>query len=169
LDEAASLANDQGLRTMRLEDAEKLAARLMDEHGLTARGWKFGFDRATRRFGHCSYKRKTITLSRRLTLLNDAAAVRNMILHEIAHALLPQGAGHGRAWRELAISIGCDGQRLHSAIAEPKWLALCPACGHRVEYRRRRESLACKRCCRGVYDPRFKFIWRPIETGSQSR
>lgn len=148
---------------MNLHDAENLAARLMDEHRLLAKGWRFAFDRATRRFGHCHYTRKTISLSRRLTSLNEVAVVRNTILHEIAHALLPQGAGHGRVWRKLAVSIGCDGRRLHSAATEPKWLAICPGCGHQVKYQRRRKSLACGRCCKGVYDPRFKFTWRPIE------
>lgn len=149
---------------MKLDEAENLAVQLMDEHGLSARGWRFAFDRATRRFGHCHYTRKTISLSRRLTSLNETAAVRNMILHEIAHALLPRGAGHGPVWRKLAVSIGCDGRRLHSAVTVPKWLATCPACGREVRYQRRRTKLACRRCCKGVYDPRFKFTWRPIET-----
>ena len=153
---------------MNLEDAENLARRLMDEHGLIAQGWRFAFDRAARRFGQCSYKRKTISLSQPLTLLNEPTKVRNTILHEIAHALLPKSAGHSLAWRSLAVSIGCDGQRLHSAITAPKWLATCPACGHQGKYHRRRKSLACGRCCKGVYDPQFKFTWHPIETEPQS-
>jgi predicted SprT family Zn-dependent metalloprotease len=153
---------------MNLDDAENLGKVLMDEHGLLAQGWRFAFDRAARRFGRCNYKRKTISLSRPLTLLNDQAQVRNTILHEIAHALLPKGAGHNQAWRSLAVSIGCDGQRLHSAITAPKWLATCSACGHQVKYQRRRKGLACRRCCNGVYDPQFNFTWHPIETDPQS-
>ncbi len=146
---------------------KRLAVRLMARHGLLALGWRFEFDRATRRFGLCDFKRKTISLSRRLTLLNDPGEIRNMILHEIAHALLPQGTGHGRAWRELAISIGCDGKRLHSAATEARWIATCPACGKQVERQRQRESLACARCCKGAYDPRFRFTWRRIESGDE--
>lgn len=153
----------------KLDDAQRLAVRLMAQHGLLALGWRFEFDRATRRFGRCDFKRKTISLSHRLTLLNDPGEVRNMLLHEIAHALLPQGTGHGRAWRELAISIGCDGKRLHSATTEPRWIATCPACSAQVKRQRRRESLACARCCKGAYDPRFRFTWRRIEAGAEQQ
>jgi len=118
----------------KLDDTERLAARLMARHGLLALGWRFELDGATRRFGLCDFERKTISLSRRLTLLNDAGEIRNTILHEIAHALLPPKTGHSRAWRELAISIGCDGNRLHSAAMPAKWVATCPACGRQVQY-----------------------------------
>jgi predicted SprT family Zn-dependent metalloprotease len=143
------------------DEAQELALELMGEHGLTVGGWNFAFDRAARRFGSCSHRRKVISLSRRLTELNDRAEVRNTLLHEIAHALLPPATGHRRAWRDLAVSIGCDGRRCHAALTEPRWVATCPACGRRSKYHRRRTRLACARCCRGVYDPRYRFTWEP--------
>jgi predicted SprT family Zn-dependent metalloprotease len=159
----------QAAAPSKTEDAERLAVRLMAHHGLLALGWRFEFDRASRRFGYCNYKRKVISLSRPLTLLNDVGEVRNTILHEIAHALLPPKTGHSAAWRELAISIGCDGKRLHSAKTEAKWIATCPACGNQVKYRRRRSKFACARCCKGLYDSRFNFTWLPIEKASDER
>ena len=75
----------------------------MARHGLG--DWTFQFDRAKRRFGACNYTTRTISLSRTLTRLNDDAAVRETLLHEIAHALTP-GAGHGPAWQVKCLEFG---------------------------------------------------------------
>ena len=76
----------------------------MQQHGLSAQGWRFQFDHARRRFGACRYGRKLITLSRPLVLLNPEAEVRDTILHEIAHALCP-GDGHGVRWKQKCREI----------------------------------------------------------------
>ena len=94
-----------------LGDAEQLARYQMALHGLS--GWDFRFDRATRRFGCCNFSRRTISLSRSIVLLNPADRVRATVLHEIAHALAGPGAGHGKAWREIALRIGSDGRRCY--------------------------------------------------------
>ena len=75
-----------GSKTSRmiLKDAEALAHQLISDHGLS--DWHFEFDRAVRRFGFCMHRARTITLSKRFTLLNPEPEVRNTILHEIAHA-----------------------------------------------------------------------------------
>jgi hypothetical protein len=54
--------------------------------------------------------RKYVDKRHTLTLARSA----NTIPHEITHALLPPKTDHSRARRELAIFIGCDGERLHS-------------------------------------------------------
>ena len=95
-----------------LNDATKLAALYMGLHGLD--DWHFRFDRATRRFGCCNHKSKTISLSGHLVSLNDKRDVRDTILHEIAHALAgPKVRPHGREWRQIAIRIGCNGRRCY--------------------------------------------------------
>jgi hypothetical protein len=86
------------------QDAETLARQLMAKHRLTR--WEFRFDRAVQRFGCCNHLDRRITLSLALTLVNDRARVRDTILHEIAHALVGTGYGHGPFWRKKARQIG---------------------------------------------------------------
>jgi SprT protein len=139
--------------------AKNLAEQLMRQHGLE-RAWTFVFDRSKVRFGKCDYRRKQISLSRYLVELNDEAEVCDTILHEIAHALAPRGAGHGPAWRTIALTIGCNGQRCYGRHVQrppPKHKGTCPSC-RRVIYRHRRNALACARCT-NVFDLRFAFVW----------
>lgn len=112
--------------------ARTLAIELMKKHGLT--GWHFRFDHARRRFGSCQPTEKLITLSRPLTLLNTIDQVRDTILHEIAHALVP-GDHHGSKWKAMCRKIGAKPERCFT----PKQVAMpprppttyeigCPAC-----------------------------------------
>ena len=82
---------------MNLYEAAHLAKELMTRHGLA--GWSFEFDHARRRFGRCDYTHRRITLSKPLTFLNPIEEVRDTLLHEIAHALAGERAGHGAKWR----------------------------------------------------------------------
>jgi predicted SprT family Zn-dependent metalloprotease len=146
-----------------LISAQRLAKSLMAEHGLVA--WSFKFDRAIRRFGSCWPSRKAITLSWRLTLLNDESQVRNTILHEIAHALTP-GDGHGAKWRAACRRLGIEPERCFTAdeVAMPTKSASryeigCTACAwwharHRINGR----TLVCRRCKKPV-------IYRERTTG----
>lgn len=147
---------------MNLQEAENLARALMQQHSLV--GWVFIWDRAKRRFGYCSYSKRTISLSKILTELNPESEVRDTILHEIAHAKVGAGVHHGKAWREVAEALGAKPERCHSAIQEPKtWKGICPSCGIEVFRYRRRFRVACLECCnsynKGRFDPQFLFKW----------
>ncbi len=147
---------------MKLAEAQKLALALMKTHGLA--DWHFSFDRAKRRFGSCQYQRKLITLSRYLTLLNPEAQVRETILHEIAHALVPK-AGHGKKWQEKCLELGIRPERCYSSseVNQPDapYQLVCPYCQMRIpRYRKPRRIFACKRCCErynaGRFDARYQ-------------
>ena len=144
---------------MNFDDAHSLATNLMSKHKLP-REWSFGFDRSKVRFGKCDYRHKRISLSRYLVEANGVEAVRETILHEIAHALAPRGAAHGPVWRAVAQSIGCNGSRCYGnevARPKPRFQGSCPGCG-RIIHRHRRTAIACGKCA-AVYDPRFAFRW----------
>jgi predicted SprT family Zn-dependent metalloprotease len=94
---------------MDMADAEKLATQLMHQHGLD--GWQFKWDRATKRLGSCNYTRKRITLSAHQTKNRQELEVKDTILHEIAHALLPPRTGHGKLWKAKCVEIGAKPQR----------------------------------------------------------
>jgi len=151
---------------MKLEDAETLAIGLMEKQGLN--DWEFCFDNAVRRFGACHYQKKLITLSPHLTQLNDESYVRKTILHEIAHALAWIGFkehGHGRKWKEIANAVrntpkSCSSRRV--TVPNPKFVGICPNCGHTI-LKNRRDKTACRKCCNafnyGKFSEEFLFNW----------
>ena len=147
------------------EKARDLAHTLMARHGLG--DWTFKFDRAKRRFGACNYTTRTISLSRTLTRLNDDAAVRETLLHEIAHALTP-GAAHGPAWQAKCLEFGISVQRCYTSaeVVQPpsRYLLVCDTCGLEVpRHRKTTLPVACRDCCMkrngGRYSARYALRW----------
>lgn len=157
---------------MKLTEAKGLALELMRQHGLVdnelgSPNWQFDFDTSVRRFGACHWNTRKITLSAKLTALNDLERVQRTLLHEIAHALAGHRAGHGPQWQSICKAIGGDGQRLYSssdtATVTKSVTGTCPNC-KRVLKRHRRSAIACGACCRkynhNKYDERYKIIWQ---------
>lgn len=151
---------------MKLQDAKALAQDLMRQHGLTEKGWYFAFDSSVRRFGACHWRTNKITLSEKLTTLNDETRVRQTLLHEIAHALAGPKAHHNDVWRAICVRIGGDGQRLYTeantVTVGRKVTGTCPNC-KRVIKRHRRSAIACGQCCRkyngNKYSEKYKIVW----------
>jgi len=156
---------------MELHIVYQLARKLMNEHGLA--DWQFQFTSSRRKFATVWFKKRKMTFSRELTLINTEAIVRNVILHEIAHAVAGHDAGHGPAWKQVARSLGCDGERCYDSSrtlvakkAEQRYIGTCPNCGAvaRRNVKPRKCLLACKACCvrysGGIFDPRFAFRWK---------
>lgn len=94
-----------------------LALKLMEQHGLLDQGWTFNFDRAKSRLGQCNYSAKQITVSKYMSAYANEETLTQVLLHEIAHALLPiygpngKKIGHGLIWKQKAASIGYTGKR----------------------------------------------------------
>ena len=146
---------------MELRNLYTLARDLMSQHGLGG-DWSLTVDSSKRRFGVCRYTTKTISLSMPLVKLNSEEQVKNTILHEIAHALVGSGNGHGRRWKAQAQMIGAKAERCYGeeVITPPKkWTATCSNC-QRVIKRHRRTKIACRRCCRGRFNTAYMFIWK---------
>jgi predicted SprT family Zn-dependent metalloprotease len=137
---------------MDLQKARELAVGLMVEHGIEPT-WNFQFDHSIRRFGCCNFRTKTIQLSMKLTELNDYDNVRDTILHEIAHALVGVGQGHGWKWKLTAIKIGCNGKRTYDSatvnLPPKKYRGTCEKCGYTFTRNRQRRS-SC-----GICDHKF--------------
>lgn len=148
---------------MKLEDAKAMARGLFEKYGLT--DWTFGFDRAKTRNGQCRYDQKRITLSVYMVATAEDWSIRDCLLHEIAHALAPRGAGHGPSWRATAERIGATPSRCNNRGVMPARdkIGHCGGCGK--EFRaHRRANTACRDCCvkfnHGRYDLRFKIQWK---------
>ncbi len=149
---------------MRLNVARHVAELLMDKHGLTAQGWRFGWDNARCRFGICRHGQKLITMSKSLVMLNDAERVSRTILHEIAHALT-RGKGHTLPWKMKCLEIGLSNPErcyntANTEIVKPPFVATCPGCRteHRV-FRHGKRRKSCGRCAKG-FDPRFELVFK---------
>jgi len=145
-----------------LIEAGALARRLLDDHGLG--DWQLVFDGAKTRAGICRYEARQIGLSRPLTALHSEAQVTDTVLHEVAHALAGPAVGHGPAWKELAVRIGCSAARCvpeEAPRVDAPWVGTCPA-GHTVSrHRRPARVLACKQCSpRFSPDAVFEWRWR---------
>jgi predicted SprT family Zn-dependent metalloprotease len=153
-----------------VNDATRLTREKLALHGLTDKGWTVQFDRARRRFGQCRHNERVIRLSTPLVSLNEREKVLNVILHEIAHALVGPQHGHDRTWRSMAAAIGAKPERCYTeadvVTTQAIYVGTCPSCGqqhHRHAIRGWLATRACKACCdkfnRGRYDARFVFTW----------
>ena len=114
---------------MEIDEAIALTRQILAQHGLD---WQVKADHARRRAGACHHAKKTITLSRVLLPLYPKEAVRNVILHEIAHALAGARAGHGPKWKKIATQLGASPRaKLPASLptAPAPWIGRCPA-GH---------------------------------------
>jgi predicted SprT family Zn-dependent metalloprotease len=136
---------------MRLSEAQTVAENLMSDHGL--HNWTFEFNNRKRSLGICRHRLNVIGLSTYLLPSMDLDIVTNTILHEIAHALVGSGHGHGHIWRRKALEIGCDGERCSSLEIDEnsvaKYVATCPDCGQKYNKHRRPKRLGCCRCIGG--------------------
>jgi len=154
--------SDPGSRLLRVElwDVQALAMALMREHGVAGE-WHLGWDHARRRAGMCRFQTRTITLSRHLMELYEPHHVREVVLHEIAHALVGPAHNHDAVWRAKAREIGSSGSRALPADSPrppAPWLGRCPR-GHEYQrYRRPQVQGSCSRCS-ARFDPRFLVEW----------
>lgn len=134
--------------------AYELANRLLREHNLNT--WSFDINyRAKRRLGCCKYRYKTIELSSWVLELCPEKA-ENTIRHEVAHALVGPGYGHGQIWKRAAIKLGARPETCTSVAPEQmaphKWFLVCPGCGWKGygSYRKRSRGYR-SRCCKMTF------------------
>lgn len=160
------------LQGVELVEVERLARAEMTRAGLGPE-WSLAWDHARRRAGRCVFATKTISLSKPLMKLYDEAAVREVVAHEIAHALVGPGHNHDAAWRAAARRLGSTGRSSLPATLPsppPTWVGTCPN-GHTVgRYRTPTRTQSCSRCCRR-FDRRYLITWEkapdPRKAGSR--
>lgn len=151
---------------MDLNEAKTLTLDKMREHGL--HDWSFKFSRSLSLFGQCSYSTKTIKLSQPLTEVNTVDHVTDTILHEIAHALVGPGQGHGSLWKRTAIQLGATPRAATHGVSAPSRYFAMHTCGQ--VYRRNRLSASktyCTICLRhGMdYGDETVLIWERRDNG----
>ena len=137
-----------------------LAHRLFVEHSLI--NYSFGFDRAVRRAGQCDYRARRITISKHLVNNCSLDQIEQVILHEIAHALVGREAGHSKVWKAQAKEIGyrfekVDWQAMASDVTG--YQGTCPAGHEHFRIRKPSGPRSCRKCA-GRYDPRYLISWK---------
>lgn len=144
---------------MDLRDVRILATGLMSQHGVG--DWQLGWDNARTRAGMCRFGTRTISLSRHLMVLYEPEQVREVVLHEIAHALVGPKHNHDSVWRAKAREIGSSGARALPADSPrppATWVGRCPH-GHEFHrYKRPPAQSSCSRCS-SRFDARFLLEW----------
>lgn len=98
--------------TSKLDSLERFAIAKLEEWNLSQVGWQFVWSNNVSKLGKCSYRRKSIYLSRLWAVQLPEHEAQDTILHEIAHALAP-GDGHGRIWKQKCILVGANPSRLY--------------------------------------------------------
>lgn len=141
---------------MEIEKALSLLRTYLDKFGL--HDWTIGIDRALERRGRVTYDIKHITLSRFLIPIATKEEIIEAILHEVAHALVGPGFGHGEVWKAKYLEIGGNGKTTFTGDSPShKWKAVCPSCQkeffrHRRQFKKRE---SCTACGNGKFDERY--------------
>jgi predicted SprT family Zn-dependent metalloprotease len=148
---------------MDLKEVAVYARKTMDEHGLY--GWGFKYDNAKHRLGLCNYSSHVISMSKSCVESNGMDIIKDVLLHEIAHALVGSGHGHDKVWQAKAIEIGSSGNRecVGATVKRGKYKYVCDNC-EKISYRHRRTQgkMSCGDCCRKYNFGRYtqKYVLR---------
>ena len=153
-----------------LNQVESLAKSLLHKHGLD-HDWTFKFNRMVNNAGLCKHSVQTIFIGKPYaTFVRDIEAVKNTLLHEIAHAIAGPRHGHDEVWRQIFLRIGGNGKaktKLPNAKEyfehNARWMGVCPVCGKQYPAQRKpRRDASCYSCNPEAYDERYKIVYTRI-------
>lgn len=120
---------------------------------------------------------KSISLSSYWCEAMTEDEVREVMLHEVAHALTP-GSNHNWTFKAKVRAIGgvaadhcyepsVETKARMDALTPAAWVGTCPNCGHKRPMHRAPTSVkACSHCCRGRFNMAYVFEYahkgRPV-------
>ena len=100
---------------IKLHEIKQYALEQMEKGELTEQGWSFVWDtRAVRRYGQCRYRSKEIGITKKLANINTIEETKDVVLHEIAHALVGRGHGHDFVWKRMCRKVGGNPERCYT-------------------------------------------------------
>lgn len=151
---------------MDLRELERIAHEQFQKHGL--QDWTFGWARTKRRLGVCKFRLKRIEIASYYAEQNSSEKVLDTLMHEIAHALAGPKAGHGPAWKAIAVRLGakpaaydCENDTI---VLPGNWQATCQGCGKKYQRYKRPQSLTGYRCrCRHNQPLVFEYAGDPAK------
>jgi predicted SprT family Zn-dependent metalloprotease len=151
------------------EDTDNLAwllaeaDRTLAQYGLLQQGWEFKLSNGINQVGWCWWSKKVIAISKRYIDNSPREELRDVLLHEVAHALQPaeriltrRGYRfdiHGPKWKAKAREVGARPNRCTEfAVIDAenyRWLISCPSCGRswkRHRLKRMMHTAICPAC-----------------------
>ena len=157
-----------------LNEIESEAETVMEQYNLINDGWKFVWaDEPKAYLGRCNGTKKQISLNRRWMKVLPPEEVTDVILHEVAHALVGVREKHNNVWKRKCKEIGARPEAksnyswgtvemdyevykmLNIKQYLPKWKYSCDSCG-RVSYSRKIKTISCSNCSGGSYNEKYK-------------
>jgi predicted SprT family Zn-dependent metalloprotease len=148
------------LAATKLSVAEAMALATMARH-IDLGVWGFRFDNGKRRAGQCNYTERVISISKHLVAHHSLDDVQQVVLHEIAHAMVGKDAGHGPVFKKQAAALGYRGRNFTGreiAANEAPWVGHCRAGHVHYRYRQPTRPLACGLCGR-TFSRDNQIIW----------
>lgn len=86
-------------------------------------------------------------MSRYLVPMWSEDEVKDILIHEIAHALVGPRQGHGAVWARKMRELGARPNRTHNNVTvEPRFSAVCATHGEIGKRHRRTKNAYCIRC-----------------------
>jgi predicted SprT family Zn-dependent metalloprotease len=79
---------------------------LMDRHGLMKKGWRLALNDRKTALGTANSATKVIHISRFYLYRATLPTIKEVVMHEIAHALVGHAASHGPAWQRVMRTLG---------------------------------------------------------------
>jgi len=94
-------------------------------------GWTLKFGNSKAKAGLCNCESQTITISRYFLISADRNEILNVVLHEIAHAVVGPYVEkpHGVEWRGAALKLGCDARIMTKPFTQRKYFKYLILCG----------------------------------------
>ena len=106
--------NSNNIPMNKLIEIHQFAMEQMEKWWLIEENWTFVWDnRAVRRYGQCRYHKREIGVTKKLALINTIEESKDVVLHEIAHALTGRGHGHDHVWKRMCRKVGARPERCY--------------------------------------------------------
>ena len=106
---------------IKLHKVKEFANEQLKKWGLTGshgNDWCMVWDtKAKRRYGQCRYHKQEIGITKQLANINSIEESKDVVLHEIAHALTGRGHGHDAVWKRMCVRVGARPERCYSSEA----------------------------------------------------
>lgn len=129
----------------KIEMAKSVAEKLLAKHGLE--DWSIKTNKKRAVLAETWHNTKLISISKYFIRVAEKEEFEGVFLHEIAHALLGPGYGHGREFVDKCKSISSSADYASYGVSIPirKYLLSCPECGQ-TGSNNRAEDRYCARC-----------------------
>ena len=131
----------------------KLSRLLMRLHGLV--GWKLEIAETPGFYGLCEKSKKKISLSDDFVKHCKPPQLVELMLHEIAHALVGIRHGHDKTWKAKCEELGAKPTAQVDICVPERYQAICSIC--RRFYTRTRKSTS-PSCCTCPTKPLIEFV-----------